>query len=97
LEDRLLKISRDEHVDLQRWRREVPFDRLLARLFARPNAPWVLKGGYAMELRIKEARATKDIDLTIVKPWAATGPASRLFLTPCRKRRPEIWEISGSF
>jgi hypothetical protein len=27
--------------------------------------PWVLKGGYAMELRIKAARTTKDIDLTM--------------------------------
>jgi nucleotidyltransferase AbiEii toxin of type IV toxin-antitoxin system len=41
---------------------------LLARLFqaAQPGAlPWVLKGGYAMELRIKAARTTKDIDLTM--------------------------------
>jgi len=46
----------------------VAFDRLLARLFhvGPPLAlPWVLKGGYAMELRIKAARTTKDIDLTM--------------------------------
>ena len=32
-----------------------------------PNAPypWVLKGGYAMELRTHAARTTKDIDLTL--------------------------------
>jgi hypothetical protein len=32
-----------------------------------PNAtyPWVLKGGYAMELRMHSARTTKDIDLTL--------------------------------
>src|ERR1700757_2671131 len=29
------------------------------------NYPWVLKGGYAMELRIRSARTTKDIDLTL--------------------------------
>lgn len=49
-------------------RRQVAFDRLLARLFQapRPSAlPWVRKGGYAMELRIKAARTTKDIDLTM--------------------------------
>jgi hypothetical protein len=49
-------------------RRQVAFDRLLARLFqvGQPLAlPWVLKGGYAMELRIKAARTTKDIDLTM--------------------------------
>jgi hypothetical protein len=68
LEDRLQDIARKESVDLQRLRRQVAFDRLLARLFqtALPSAlPWVLKGGYAMELRIKAARTTKDIDLTI--------------------------------
>jgi hypothetical protein len=68
LEDRLQGIAGTESVDLQRLRRQVAFDRLLARLFqaARPSAlPWVLKGGYAMELRIKAARTTKDIDLTM--------------------------------
>lgn len=68
LEDRLQDIARKEGVDLQRLRRQVAFDRLLARLFqaAQPPAlPWVLKGGYAMELRIKAARTTKDIDLTM--------------------------------
>ena len=68
LEDRLQDIARKESVDLQRLRRQVAFDRLLARLFqaAQPVAlPWVLKGGYAMELRIKAARTTKDIDLTM--------------------------------
>jgi hypothetical protein len=68
LEDRLQDIAGKEGVDLQRLRRQVAFDRLLARLFqaALPRAlPWVLKGGYAMELRIKAARTTKDIDLTM--------------------------------
>jgi len=68
LEDRLQDIAGKESVDLQRLRRQVAFDRLLTRLFqaAQPSAlPWVLKGGYAMELRIKAARTTKDIDLTM--------------------------------
>jgi hypothetical protein len=68
LEDRLQDIAGKEGVDLQRLRRKVAFDRLLARLFqaTQPRAlPWVLKGGYAMELRIKAARTTKDIDLTM--------------------------------
>src|SRR5260370_5059785 len=68
LEDRLQDIAGKESVDLQRLRRQVAFDRVLARLFqaAQPRAlPWVLKGGYAMELRIKAARTTKDIDLTM--------------------------------
>ncbi len=65
LEDRLKQISKAERLDLQRLLRETAFDRLLARLFARADAPWVLKGGYALELRIKEARATRDIDLAL--------------------------------
>jgi Nucleotidyl transferase AbiEii toxin, Type IV TA system len=57
-----------EGTDLQRPRRQVAFDRFLARMFSKgPKAtyPWVLKGGYAMELRIHSARTTKDIDLTL--------------------------------
>ena len=50
---------------MQRLRRQVSFDRLLVRLFADKNAPWLLKGGYAMELRLQRARTTKDIDLTV--------------------------------
>lgn len=65
LEDRLKVISETERLLLQRVRREVAFDRLLARLFAADTAPWLLKGGYALELRIKEARATRDIDLSL--------------------------------
>jgi hypothetical protein len=41
------------------------FDRLLARLFHDDSVPWVLKGGYALELRFKTARSTVDIDLTM--------------------------------
>ena len=68
LENRLQMRARDEKTDLQRLRREVAFDRFLARIFLRgPKAdyPWLLKGGYAMELRIQFARATKDLDLTL--------------------------------
>lgn len=41
-------------------------ERLLARLFHKPNAPWLLKGGFAMDLRFRpRARTTKDIDLSV--------------------------------
>jgi hypothetical protein len=62
LEARLKTTERTEGIDLQRLRRQVSFDRLLARLFSEQNAPWLLKGGYAMELRLRTARTTKDID-----------------------------------
>lgn len=65
MEDRLKRIAERDALDLQRLRKQVAFDSLLARLFAEPSAPWVLKGGYAMELRIKDARATQDIDLVL--------------------------------
>jgi hypothetical protein len=63
LEDRLNVASKTEGVDLQRMRRKVAFDRLLVRLFAEGSPPWRLKGGYALELKLSIARATRDLDL----------------------------------
>jgi len=65
LEERLKRAALTDRIDLVRLRRQVSFDRLLARLFREEAAPWVLKGGYALELRFKAARATVDIDLTV--------------------------------
>jgi len=65
LEERLKRLAQAESLDFQRVRRQAAFDRLLCRLFANPNAPWLLKGGYAMELRLKTARTTRDIDLAL--------------------------------
>lgn len=65
LEDRLMATVRRGGGDLQRMRRQTAFDRLLCRLFNEPDAPWLLKGGYAMELRIQAARTTRDVDLAI--------------------------------
>ena len=68
LEARLKQTANNEQIDLQRLRRMVAFDRLLARIVHGGQIKWVLKGGYAMELRMKEARTTKDIDLMITEP-----------------------------
>ena len=65
LEERLKSMSQAEQIDINRLRRQVSFDRLLARLFREDPTPWVLKGGYALELRFKSARSTIDIDLTL--------------------------------
>ncbi len=65
LEERLKRESRDQGIDLQKLRRKVAFDRFLARLFREPDTGWVLKGGYAMELRFHTARATRDLDFTV--------------------------------
>lgn len=73
LEDRLKRVAQEEGIDLQRLRRQAAFDRLLCRLFAAPDAPWLLKGGYAMELRVKIARTTRDIDLAMRRLPAASA------------------------
>jgi len=73
LEARLMTMARAEQVDVQRLRRQVAFDRLLCRLFHDPAAPWTLKGGYAMELRLATARATRDIDLAVRLPLYGAG------------------------
>jgi hypothetical protein len=65
LEDRLRQAASAQQIDLARVRRQVAFDRLLARLFHSADARWALKGGYAMELRLRVARTTVDIDLTL--------------------------------
>ena len=72
LEDRLSKIAEAEQVQVNRLRRQVAFDRLLMRLFRTDAAPWVLKGGYALELRFRTARSTLDIDLTVSRVMADT-------------------------
>lgn len=70
LYDRLRQQALREGTDLQRLQRSVAFERLLARLFDDGlQQPWVLKGGYSLELRLRDvARATVDLDLSIPTP-----------------------------
>jgi len=94
LETRLKKVANDEQIDLQRLRRLVAFDRLLARIFHSEQTQLVLKGGYAMELRMKEARTTKDIDFIIEDPKSFLRPDMPLKETI----REELQEhVSGDF
>ncbi|MEM9518965.1 MAG: nucleotidyl transferase AbiEii/AbiGii toxin family protein [Actinomycetota bacterium] len=54
--------------DLQRRRRAIAFDRLLARIAAAEHDAWLLKGGAALEFRLADrARMTKDIDLALLE------------------------------
>src|SRR5947208_11860088 len=79
LEDRLKRASLTDQIDPNRLRRQVSFDRLRARLFREEPAPWVLKGGYALELRFKAARSTVDIDLTVQRvPASASGDQNQI-------------------
>lgn len=67
LEQRLGRAAAERHVPLGTLRLNIAIERLLARLFATAAPPWLLKGGYAMELRYQpQARATTDIDLSVV-------------------------------
>ena len=59
-----LKAAQRDGVGLARLRKRVVFERLLARLHAVAPDAWVLKGGFALELRLgAQARTTKDIDV----------------------------------
>ncbi len=64
LEQRLLSRSNESGVGLDRLRRRVLFERIVARLESAEPGRWVLKGGMALEVRLQDdARVTKDIDL----------------------------------
>jgi hypothetical protein len=64
LEQRLLNQSEATGVALDRLRRRVVFERVVARLHTAEPGRWVLKGGMALEVRLADrARLTKDIDL----------------------------------
>ncbi len=66
LEERLNQIAANQNIDVTRLRRRIAFERLLARLFTDSSPRWILKGGYAIELRFPDlARATRDIDLSV--------------------------------
>jgi len=74
LEARLVAVAEHRAVPLQGLRLKVAIERLLARLFHEPAPPWLLKGGYSMELRFRpHARATRDLDLALCGP---VGPGT---------------------
>src|SRR4030066_1913583 len=68
LEDRLRSMSMQSGIPLSRYRKMVAFDRYLARLLHEHPGSWMLKGGFALQLRLgDEARTTKDIDLLLLE------------------------------
>lgn len=77
LEARLRNVAQQQGTDLQRLQRRVAFERLLARLFSGDDPPWLLKGGYALELRLQDrARSTLDLDLSVPDPKRLVHSAS---------------------
>lgn len=64
LEQRLKSQASERGVPVGRLRKRVSFERYLARLQRVSPDDWVLKGGFALELRLGDiARTTKDIDV----------------------------------
>lgn len=73
LEEKLRTAATHRKVTISRLRTIVAFDRFLARLTRKNTNEWMLKGGYAMELRLVGARTTRDIDLSI-RAFEALSP-----------------------
>ncbi len=65
LDVRLRAIANEQIVPIDRLRREVAYERFLARLQAEAPGEWLLKGGVALDLRfpIGAARRTNDVDI----------------------------------
>lgn len=64
LEVRLRAEASTSGTPLVRLRKMVAFERFLARLVSNDSEVWVLKGGFALELRLgNRARTTNDLDL----------------------------------
>lgn len=71
LEDRLRVQSLQTGASLVRLRKLVVFDRFLVRLTHDQPDAWVVKGGFALQLRLgNRARTTKDIDVLLTRPSA---------------------------
>jgi len=64
IEARLKTLVNGDSAMIQRLRKEIAIDRLLARLVVVAPDRWVLKGGVALDHRLSNrARSTQDLDL----------------------------------
>jgi hypothetical protein len=73
-----MRIAEKEGQEIMRLRRQFTFDRFLCRVFHGETNTVMLKGGYAIELRVTEARTTKDIDLCMKKVRGAAPSPEEL-------------------
>jgi hypothetical protein len=63
LEDKIRSSSRERSISVVRLRKEIGFQRLLARFIDCDSGAWALKGGVSLLWRVSaEARATRDVD-----------------------------------
>jgi hypothetical protein len=65
LSARLIALAKEQGIEYQRLRREVAYDRFLARLKYVAPGRWLLKGGVALDLRFARAEARRTIDIDI--------------------------------
>ena len=67
LEARMRTRATELSIPFQTLQLKFVIERLLARLFHGGDVPWLLKGGFAMDLRFRpRARTTKDVDLSVL-------------------------------
>ena len=77
IDTRLNARAKSEHVEVNRLRRGLVFERVMARLDAGEPREWVVKGGMVLEWRLGgRARATRDLDL-VRRGQAVAGPDQR--------------------
>lgn len=65
LKSRLKRRARQRNLLYNRYRQRVLFERFAARVYQAYGDLAVLKGGLALELRVQQARMTKDIDIRL--------------------------------
>src|SRR5437870_6218995 len=66
LEERFRQREQETKEPLVRMRKRLVFERCMVRLQKKTDSPWVVKGGFALELRMgMRARMTKDLDLSV--------------------------------
>lgn len=66
LQARLKALAAERDISVQDCQLKFLIERLIARLFYEIKPPWILKGGFAMDLRYRpQARTTRDVDLTV--------------------------------
>jgi hypothetical protein len=74
--DRLKVLAGMSVYSVSQLRRQLAYDRLLARLFIDPQPGWILKGGISMIARLSVARHSADIDLVAGADSPAAGLVS---------------------
>jgi predicted nucleotidyltransferase component of viral defense system len=75
---------------VSRLRKQVVFERLLARLQAVAPEGWYLKGGFALELRLgARARTTKDVDID----WTLGESEATELLLDAAARELDDWFV----